>query len=83
MTRSNDEFWNDFNQQTAARRLARERALAERAGYYVREGERDLHYDRRGRWYVGRSCNGFFPNGDGYPSPENAWSAAARAVRGT
>jgi hypothetical protein len=52
--------------------------LAQRAGYYVREGEyRGTTDNRLGRWYYGHASDtGFRPFGPGHASKAEAWAAA-------
>jgi len=54
------------------------RAVAAKAGFFVREGEYQGTTDNRlGRWYVGRVGENFYPHGTGFSSQAQAWAAAA------
>ena len=59
-----------------------DRAIAEAAGYDVREGSyRDTTDDRVGRYYVGRDGHPFRPFAPGFSSRAAAWAAAADQAR--
>lgn len=58
------------------------RQIADEAGYFVQEGTQEHGAeDRVGRWYLGRQGEPFIAKGQSYPSPAQAWFAAANVVR--
>lgn len=57
------------------------RQIAEDAGYFVQEGTQEHGAENRvGRWYLGRQGEPFTAKGQSYPSPAQAWFAAANAA---
>jgi hypothetical protein len=59
-----------------------DRAAAQRAGYYIREGAfLGSTDDCIGRWYIGHQDSTLAPYGEGYPTQRVAWSRAAEMAR--